>query len=412
MAKQKPGRRSIACGRELMMEVPDHSVGRRVYYVSGFDPRGAPFYHRFFSQQLTRFTERTGRVFSMGPRRKDGRGLLSRWQVKEEGDVGAVVCNLDYCFLHWDDIVRGAWVRDPIRLLRSGLLMYNYYLLQGALWRIRRISYPAAICILVPFGVALVAMLLAILAGFVVGSLAATTGLVAPLPWLLALTIGLGVLVVAWQLAEQLKIVWMFRSMQFTRLIGQSGDGALRGRLKLHALAILELEQREPAAEILIVGHSIGSLVMAMLAAELRRQPGFAVIGPKLSLLTLGQILPFLAEQASAKTFHRDLVELSLEPRLPWLDVSSTDDFLCFPGVDPYASCGLDIPEPAYLVMELIPLAQRQALTSLWEVIKHQLGLHFEYIATADPERSGGFDYLELVLKPAAGSVLNEHPFS
>jgi hypothetical protein len=143
-----------------------------------------------------------------------------------------------------------------------------------------------------------------------------------------------------------------------------------------------------------------------MLAAELRRQPDFAAIAPRLSLLTLGQSLPFLAEQEGAKAFHKDLEELTLEPRLPWRDISSTDDFLCFPGVDPYASCGLEVPEPAYPVIELIPLAQRQGLTSLWQVIQRQLGLHFEYLTTAEPERSGGFDYLELVLQPLASRQL------
>lgn len=395
-----------------MIEEVGHSVGRRVYYVSGFDPRGAPFYHGFFAQQLISFIERTGRALVLGSRQKHGHGLLSRWKVKEDGAAGAIVFDLDYCFLHWDDIVRRGWVRDPLRLLKSGLTMSNYYLLQGALWRIGRMSYPVALCGLLPVVVTLGTLLVSISAAWLIGSLAGAMELVAPLQWLLAVVIAFGVSFLTWALAEQLGIVWMFRSMQFTRSLGQSGDGALRDRLKLHAKAILELEQVEPADEILVVGHSIGSFVMAMLVAELRRQQGFATIAPKLSLLTLGQSLPFLAEQGTATAFHRDLEELSLEPRLPWRDVSSTDDFLCFPAVDPYRSCGLRVPEPAYPEMEVIPLAQRQGLSSLWQVIQRQLGLHFEYLATADPERSGGFDYLELVLKPVATPVLTQSPLS
>ncbi len=389
-----------------MSEELGRSIGKRVYYVSGFDPRGATYYHRLFCEQLSRFMARTGRLLSVGRRQKDGQGLLSRWLVREATPAGGLAGDLDYCFLHWDDIVRRFWVRNPLQLIRSGLSMSRYYIFQGALWRIARLSYPVALCGLAPVVVTVATLLVAMAAAAWGGSWAAAQALAPPLPWLLALAIAATVWVVAWQLAERVGMVWMFRSMQFTRWLGQSGGGALSERLKLQARAILCLEQQDPAGEILVVGHSIGSFVMAMLAAELRRQPEFAAIAPRLSLLTLGQSVPFLAEQESATAFHHDLRELSLEPRLPWRDISSTDDFLCFPGVNPYVSGGLQVPEPSYPEMQLIPLAQRQGLTSLWQVIQRQMGLHFEYLATAEPERSGGFDYLELVLQPMASPVL------
>ncbi len=151
---------------------------------------------------------------------------------------------------------------------------------------------------------------------------------------------------------------------------------------------------------------------MAMLAAELRRQPGFAEIAPRLSMLSLGQSLSLLAIQPRAQAFRRDLEELANGVRLPWRDISSIDDFMSFRGVNPYLSCGLSAPYPSYPVVELISVAQRQGLTSLWQVIQRQLGLHFEYLATADPERSGGFDYLELVLRPVASPMLTQPPLS
>lgn len=382
-----------------------YSTSKRVYYVSGFDPRGAAYYHRLFSEQLSRFMARTGRALMLGSRRRDGQGLMSRWLVEEAASSGGIADGLDYCFLHWDDIVRRFWMRNPFQLIHAGLLMSRYYIFQGALWRIARMSYPAALCGLAPVVVTLTTLVVATAAAVVVASLAAAQALPAPLVWLAALAMAAAVWVVAWQLAERVGMVWMFRSMQFTRWLGHSGGDALSHRLRLQARAILGLEQQEPAAEILVVGHSIGSFVMAMLAAELRRQPEFAAIAPRLSLLTLGQSLPFLAEQESATAFHADLKELSLEPRLPWRDISSTDDFLCFPGVNPFASGGLPVPEPAYPVMELIPLAQRHGLTSLRQVIQRQMGLHFEYLATAEPDRSGGFDYLDLVLRPVANPL-------
>ncbi|PZV05950.1 MAG: hypothetical protein DCF23_01460 [Cyanobium sp.] len=96
--------------------------------------------------------------------------------------------------------------------------------------------------------------------------------------------------------------------------------------------------------------------------------------------------------------------------RLPWRDVSSIDDFISGRGVDLYLTCGLTVPSSPYPEVELISLADRQGLTSLWQVIKGQLGLHFEYLATREPERSSGFDYLELVLQPVESPAQASNP--
>ena len=50
-------------------------------------------------------------------------------------------------------------------------------------------------------------------------------------------------------------------------------------------------------------------------------------------------------------------MELAAEPRPAWLDVTSRDDYLCFAGVDPYRSCGLQLPQGApYPELRLIDL--------------------------------------------------------
>ena len=140
---------------------------------------------------------------------------------------------------------------------------------------------------------------------------------------------------------------------------------------------------------------------MAMLAAELRRQGADQLLAGRLRLLSLGQNLANLAVHGKARGFHADLALLAQEPRLPWLDITSRDDYLCFAAVDPYQSCG--VPRPgagAYPELRLIPLAQRQGLTSLGKLLSHQFDLHFEYLRTAPPERSGGFDLIEELLAP------------
>jgi hypothetical protein len=118
-------------------------------------------------------------------------------------------------------------------------------------------------------------------------------------------------------------------------------------------------------------------------------------------LLSLGQNLANLAVHGKARAFHDDLALLAEEPRLPWLDITSRDDYLCFAAVDPYPSCGVARQGPeAYPELRLIPLAQRQGLSRLVDLLSHQFDLHFEYLRTAEPGRSGGFDLIEQLLAP------------
>ena len=306
---------------------------------------------------------------------------------------------LEVCFLHWDDIARQNWPKNPLRLIWDGVGIYGWYLLGGGLLRIGRLAPAVALGGLWPllfFGFWLVLALTAAaglatwlqsLAGLAVG--AAVGGAVA---------MALGVL--GWKLAERLGVVWLYRSIRFTHRLGQARDAGLRQRLEALAGRLLAQEEQNPATEVLLVGHSSGSFVMAMLAAQLRREPawGQSGLGQRLRLVSLGQNLANLAVHRQARGFHADLQLLAQEPRLPWLDVTSVDDFLCFAGVDPYASCGVPRQGQTYPVLRLIPLAQRQHITNWWALASHQFDLHFEYLRTAEPGQSGGFDFYGLLL--------------
>jgi hypothetical protein len=168
------------------------------------------------------------------------------------------------------------------------------------------------------------------------------------------------------------------------------------------AKRVLAHEAGDPASSLLLVGHSSGSFVMAMLAASLRREPGFERVAGHLQLLSLGQNLANLAVHKRATAFHQDLSTLAQLPRLPWRDITSSDDYLCFAGVDPYRSCGLAIDPPEYPELQKIRLVQRLGLTNWWSLITNQFPLHFQYLQTAKPELQGGFDYFEHVLGEAS----------
>jgi pimeloyl-ACP methyl ester carboxylesterase len=150
---------------------------------------------------------------------------------------------------------------------------------------------------------------------------------------------------------------------------------------------------------VLLVGHSSGSFVMAMLAAELRRQDRAATLTGRLSLLSLGQNLANLAVYPGAQAFHADLQELAQEPRLPWLDITCPDDLLCFAGVDPYRSCGLPAPTGTpYPTLKLVALSQPKGWLNRLGLAFQQFDLHFRYLRQVPANH--GFDPLSQLLNP------------
>ncbi len=387
---------------------PPLDLKRRLYFLSGFDPRGASFYFRLLSQDVGRHNAKTliseEKPIKLVRRRQEGDRLVSRWRIqRSQPNSSGRSTSHEIGFLHWDDIARNHWPRRSLAMLGEIAEVYRWYLLQGGLLKIAHLCPGVALCGAYPGLFTALAVLTALLGGAGLGSLTYGALPGPPLALGAAVLVALGstwlLLLAAWSLADRLGVVWLWRSIRFTHRLGQARDGDLRTRVQALARRILELEAEAPAESVLLVGHSSGSFVMAMLAAELRRQDPAAAMTSRLNLLSLGQNLANLAVYPGAQAFHADLQELAREPRLPWLDVSSHDDLLCFAGVDPYRSCDLAAPGgTAYPALQLVALAQPRGWLDRLALAFQQFDLHFRYLRQAP--NSHGFDPLSQLLKP------------
>jgi len=381
-----------------MNSEPSLDPQRRVYFLSGFDPRGGGHYYRLFTEQLRCHGQQRGRSLQLGRRRGDGDDLLSRWTIRDGSER-----MLELAFLHWDDIARSNWPRHPLPLLWDGCRFAWWYLLQGGLIRIARMSPSVALCGAYPVLFAALAGAVMLGCGWLLLSLTTALGVWPVLAAGLSVMVMAGLAVQAWRLAESLGVVWLFRSIRFTHVLGQARDQGLRERVRLLAQRLLALERECPAGELLLVGHSSGSFVMAMLAAELRRQPEWQHLMPRLRLLSLGQNLANLAVHRQAREFHQDLIDLAAEPRPAWLDITTRDDYLCFAGVDPYRSCGLPVPEgQPFPELRLIDLARPRGISSWWQLMSCQFDLHFDYLRSLRGPVAQ-FNWWELLLEPVHG---------
>ena len=377
---------------------------RCVFYVSGFDPKGARHYHGLYKEQSARQAEAGGLAIDVGPRRNlpDGN---SAWTLRADED--GITADTHYEFMRWDDVVRAHWPKHQWQLWRDVLTTTVFNLRHGALQAMHQLSWPPAMALFMPFllliGVLAGAPLLALVAGWVgwemldnvFAGLAAGGAAAAAVLWL-----GLA-------LEARYSMYWMMRSYAFTARQATGGTPDLEARLDTLAQRLAERIAERRDDEILVVGHSSGAIMAAAIVARaLRRLPSrTAGEAPVLSLLTLGQWIPLLGLLPQAEGFRAELSELATAPGLDWIDFSAPPDGCCFALTDPIAGSGLApagrLPDRPKLLSprfaEMFDAAGYQALR------RDKFKMHFQYLVAAP--RPVEYDYFRIT---AGARTLND----
>ena len=125
---------------------------RKIFYISGFDPKGPAYYHALYSEQAAKSAALDGSVIEVGPARRQGRHA-THWQI--EADTAGVRTRTDYEFLRWDDIMRARMKQGGPGFFMQAFATYLLFVRTGALWQILKASYPAFLSGLYPMGVML-----------------------------------------------------------------------------------------------------------------------------------------------------------------------------------------------------------------------------------------------------------------
>ena len=363
---------------------------RCVFYLSGFDPKGAAHYHALYRTQAALQSTVSGVPMEVGIRQKTASGNAF-WTVSANPPEGRVETH--YAFLRWDDIVREHWPRSRARLITDLLRTTWLNLRTGTLWRMFRLSWPPAVALFAPF-LLLWAVLLGtpLLAAMVVWLMppadgwartALATTAVAALWFAMALV-----------LEKKYGMAWLLRSYTFTA--AQAGGRApqLDARLEQHAESVLQRINSRVDDEVLIVGHSSGSMMAAsVLAKALSRDPGLGTRGPVVSLLTLGQCMPMLGCLPQAHAFRGDLQRLADAAAIDWLDFSAPPDGCCFALTDPLAACGVSDGKRRSNRPKLLSprFAEMFDSASYLAIRRDKLRMHFQYLMAGSKAASYDF---------------------
>ncbi len=367
---------------------------RRVYYLSGFDPRGAAFYHRLYRDEACKQAVLSGAELSIGPRRREG-ASISCWQVN--AGWGGQQVETEYLFLSWDDIVRAHWLPRRRQVLAAGARSLYRYVTQGAFAAVRRAGRGPFFSALFPY----VALALLGVLSCVTGMLAA--GLVVALSgsWPLALGAGLllmtATLLAGLRLAERGGVFWLLRTYVFACLWGKQPIATLEARLDAMAERIAQDSRERPVDEVLLIGHSVGTMLAVSVAARVLRLVPQGL--PAHRVVTLGGCIPLLSLIPSAEAFRRDLAALGQVQDLPWVDVAAVADPLCFAGSHPLTISGLTAPCPGQPRLVTARFFRLFSAARYRVLRRNKLRLHFQYLMAG--EIAGDYDYFRLTAGPA-----------
>lgn len=384
---------------------------RRVYYISGFDPRGARFYHQLYKSEAALQEPINGFRYEVSKRGKTGEHT-SAWHITATAsapeaattdNAGTSPTRTVYTFLAWDDLIRANWITRRADVLARMPAYFARALGNGTMKKTRASTPRGFVTMVAPIFYTLLTLLLATLAGLAVAWLASRLMLGNWLAGLLGLAAAAAVIRGALVLADKHRMFWMMRIMLFVQHWGLRNPPELAERWRHFAELIHADNQQHPAEEVLIVGHSVGGLAAIAVAEHyLALQPQPLKPGP-VKLLVLGNLTPLMGFIPEASWFREQLVRVG-HSGLPWFDYSAPADPLCYRLVDPFSVCGLPAASAAYKIRSA-RFDRMFAKAAFKRRARDGFGIHFQYLmATHLPVDN---DYFSLTAGPVATSPLN-----
>ncbi len=373
----------------------EQSVSQRcVFFISGFDPRGARHYYDLFTAELAKNDASSVPSDQAPPdptytvsKRRQTQPHTTQWAVDTHHSDQAPDTHTDFQFLGWDDIARKHWLTGRFKHWLSHLQVSHRYVLSGFFQKSWKLLPSTTTYLLIPNILILLTALacaLIVVLSYLIGSALFTTTVSK------ALLAGgaVGGCWLVWRFAHRFeisrKLDWMMRSYAFNARQAHDETPELDARLDQFARQIVERVQQNLDDEIIIVGHSSGSIMVASaMARAIALYPKVFEHSAKIGLLTLGQCIPMLGLLPRANTFRAELATLSIQRDLLWVDLSSTADQICCSKMNPFETCGVKHPPegygtqlcllspPFYLLPEIAEAATRRAVAS---------DLHVQYL--------------------------------
>lgn len=372
---------------------------RRVFFIEGYEPKGADGFHRMFRREWNRFRANwgvTGKVHGVHFESDD----IASWDVETAGPNWQVATR--YEFLRLEPQIRKNLAQPMWLQLARTIRWMVGDLATGSLWRVFRASWRMGVLLSYSQVLFLLWFAAAIAGGFFVARASSLTGLP-------AIAVGtaaaLGILALLRPLIGAMFVNQLNNCWPYLREFARGKPTDFDRSVELLAERLVATAKAGDADEILLVGHSAGAmLALATIKQALEMDPDLGIRRPSVAVITVGSIMPLFALHPAAAKLRDTIEAIATEPTVLWADCQAREDFMNFSGFDPVAGVGVEAGDQrCNPVIWQIPFQQMISIQTFKRMRFNYWRKHYQYIMSN--ERRTAYDYYMSVCGPAPFSL-------
>lgn len=351
---------------------------RKIFYLSGYDPRGFRFYYQSLKSALDKYCQRDNIAITLSPRRKTSALVSSCHLVNTTDHV-----KTDYSFLHWDDIIKRSWIRTPWKLFLQGLKSYIPMIKNtqwSSVWKFKS-KTPIATSLYPFLSLITFPLFCTLLGAFIYSDYLAPLFyfIISSLIWIYFL--------------PKLNSIWLLRFFIFNHqnFMHYSQEYDARAKEFAH---IIQTSFDQEYDEIILVAHSNGSIASVPILKYLPQMPH------NFKVLTLGHCVPLITMNRLGQEYIHIIYDIAKKP-FKWFDIGFPPDGACYAKSNPLKTYEKS-PDQSYQV-------QFKAISSQFfkcydkltykKLLKDKFNLHFSYLITHDIKSNT--EYMNILTSPA-----------
>jgi hypothetical protein len=366
---------------------------RNIFYISGYDPRGARHYYHLYKKEANKQSQTTQMKLNISPRKRNLAHVQS-WKIHSQTNHHQT--ETTYHFLEWDDIIRDNWKKSIFTLYRDLLYVMYIYLFSGHIFKYAKHSPRQMIAAFYPVVYLLLTFVMAYYFYTFTLNLLISVGLYIPLAFLVALIAPYSMMKLSLYLGDKIAVFWLLRVYTFAAHYVNDSIPLLNERMRLFAHYIAEAinhSEQTKTDEILIVSHSVGTILSVPILAKALHEVNVSL--EKVSIVTLGECIPLVSYLKKA-TEYREQMHTIAQQRPFWLDYTSPIDGACFPLLDFYTHSDVNVDyKPLFLSPRFHTLFSNEAYAKLR---KNRYITHFIYLMAM--QHTGEYDFFKITAGP------------
>lgn len=370
----------------------NHQVKKReVFYFSGYDPRGARYYHNLYKKESQLQNRINDMDVQTGSRFRSSEKIQS-WEIKSKTTI------TNYNYLVWDDIVRKAWIKDIFSLYIHLFYYCKYYIFTGATYKTIKTSPRQIYILLYPVIYILFSLILVLFVWYYAGF---SMNAIMPfyISYVLAIVPAYFLMKLLMKFAEKISIFWLLSDYVFFAKYIFGKNIELNERIEIFTKNILnKLIESNPnkVDEILFVTHSVGAVLLIPVLEKILTNSNLDENKiKKISILTLGEFIPLVLFLDKATVFREQMKTIANNENIFWLDYTSVADGISF-SLDYFKSISLNVKFKQVFKSPRFHLLYEDKKYN--EMKKNQFFFHFLYFMSTD--KKGSYDFFRMTAGP------------